>query len=125
VGALPDRRSPRPDGGDELKRLERAADTRQFRFRLAVASPRGRFRPVAELRIGTPLSAQADALRFNPWNTGGGMAPAGVLNGARDRAYKLSQAAWRRTAPHGAHRQDAAERAYGTGAGAGTSSPAP
>lgn len=66
VGALPDHRSPRPDGDDEFKRLELAAGTGQLRFQLAVASPAGRFQPVAELHIGMPLSAHADALRFNP-----------------------------------------------------------
>lgn len=53
------------------------------------------------------------------------MAPAGVLNGARDRAYKLSRAAWRRTASNGAHRQDAAEQAYRTRPGASAPTPAP
>ncbi len=109
VGALPDRRSPRPAGEDEFTRLELAAGTGQLRFRLAVASLKGRFQPVGELRIGARLSPETDALRFNPWNTGGGMTPAGLLNGARDRAYKLSQAAWRRTATDGALRQDAAD----------------
>jgi hypothetical protein len=56
------------------------------------------------------LPPELDALRFNPWNTGGGLAPAGALNGARDRAYKLSQAAWRRTQRGGALAQDAADR---------------
>jgi hypothetical protein len=110
VGALPDPRSPRPAGEDEFTRLELAAGTGRLRFQLAVASLKGRFQPVAELRIGSRLSPEIDALRFNPWNTGGGMAPTGVLNGARDRAYKLSQAAWRRTATDGAQRQDAADR---------------
>jgi hypothetical protein len=116
VGALPDPRSPRPDGDHEFKRLELAAGTGQLRFQLAVASPKSRFRPVAELSIAAQLSPEADALRFNPWNTGGGMAPAGVLNGARDRAYKLSQAAWRRTSPDGAQHQDAADSATGSSA---------
>jgi hypothetical protein len=115
VGVLPDRRSPRFDGDNEFERLELAAGTGQLRFQLAVACLQGRFQPVAELRIGARLAPEADALRFNPWNTGGGMAPVGVLNGARDRAYKLSQAAWRRTATDGAKRQDAAEHLYGTG----------
>jgi hypothetical protein len=116
VGALPDHRSPRPNGDNEFERLELAAGTGQLRFQLAVAAPKRRFQPVAELRIGARLPPEADALRFNPWNTGGGMAPAGVLNGARDRAYKLSQAAWRRTATDGAQRQDAADQLSETGA---------
>jgi hypothetical protein len=114
IGALPDARSPRPDGPDEFARLKRAAHTGRLRFQLAVAELDGRFEPVGDLRIGAPLPPDADALRFNPWNTGGGLAPAGVLNQARDRAYRLSQAGWRRTAPQGARRQDAAARNYGS-----------
>ena len=79
-------------------------------FRLAVASLMGRFRPVGRLHFGRRLGPELDALRFNPWNTGGGMRPVGWLNGARDRAYKLSQATWRRAMRGGAELQDAADR---------------
>ena len=110
VGALPDRRSPRPAGDTEFERLDAAALSGRLAFQLAVAAIRGRFRPVAKLKIGARLPAELDALRFNPWNTGGGMEPAGWLNGARDRAYKLSQAAWRRSRRRGATLQEAADR---------------
>jgi hypothetical protein len=110
VGALPDSRSPRPAGESEFDRLDAAASTGRLVFQLAVAPLRGRFRPVAELQVGARLARELDALRFNPWNTGGGMEPAGWLNGARDRAYKLSQAAWRRTRRDGTRLQAAAER---------------
>jgi hypothetical protein len=114
IGALPDPDSPRPDDGDtELERLDAAARTGRLRFQLAIAPVMGRFQPVADLWIGERLPAELDALRFNPWNTGGGLEPAGALNGARDRAYKLSQAAWRRTRPDGARLQDAADRRLG------------
>jgi hypothetical protein len=109
VGALPVAGSPRPPGGTELDRLRAAAATERLSFELAIAPMRGRFERVATVRIGDPLPAELDALRFNPWNTGGGMAPAGWLNGARDLAYRLSQASWRRTRPGGAELQDAAE----------------
>jgi hypothetical protein len=110
VGALPDERSPRPDGGNEFDRLDVAARTGRLRFQVAVASLAGRFHPVAELQVGRRLAPAVDALRFNPWNTGGGMAPAGWLNGARDRAYTFSQAAWGVTRPSGAARQREADR---------------
>ncbi|MGE5636570.1 MAG: hypothetical protein ACM3UV_06495 [Nocardioidaceae bacterium] len=110
VGALPDHGSPLPSGGDEFDRIEAAAATKQLRFHLAVASAWGRFRPVAELGVGRRLPAELDALRFNPWNTGGGLEPAGALNRARDRAYRMSQASWRRTRRDGAQLQDAADR---------------
>ena len=95
VGALPDPHGPRPDGKDELDRLAKAAATGELRFRLAVATPMGRFRPVGEIRIGARLPHELDAIQMNPFNTGGGLAPAGFLNRLRDYAYPLSQAGWR------------------------------
>jgi hypothetical protein len=67
------------------------------RFLLAVAPLEGRFAPVAAIEVGERLPEVADALRFNPWNTGGGLEPAGILNRWRRRAYPMSQAAWSRT----------------------------
>ena len=94
VGAVPRAESPRPDGGNELERLAAAAATGALVFDLAVAEVWGRFRPVAALRVGDPLPPQADALLFNPWNSGGGIEPSGFLNRLRDVAYPLSQRAW-------------------------------
>lgn len=42
-----------------------------------------------------------DALRFNRFNSGGGLQPVGVLNRLRDYAYPLSQRAWARAGGHG------------------------
>jgi hypothetical protein len=94
VGALPDPSSPRPGGDDELDRLARAAATGRLRFRLAVARPGGRFRAVGTLHVGARLADTLDALRFNPFNAGGGLEPAGFLNRLRDFAYPMSQRAW-------------------------------
>lgn len=113
IGVLPDPCSPRPDGLDEFTRLDAAAASGRLAFRLCTAPMGGRFQPVGELRIGGRLADELDALRFNPWNTGEDLVPAGWLNGARCRAYRLSQAAWRRTQPDGARRQAAAERLLG------------
>lgn len=110
VGAVPQPSSPRGHGRTEFERLDAAASTGRLVFDVAVARLAGRFRPVGSLHIGRRLCHELDALRFNPWNTGGGMEPAGWLNGARDRAYKLSQGAWRRTRPDGAALQDSADR---------------
>ena len=96
VGALPDPDGPRPEGEHELDRLAKAAATGDLRFSLAVAAPMGRFRPVGEIRIGSRLPAELDAIQMNPFNTGGGLQPAGFLNRLRDYAYPLSQAGWRR-----------------------------
>jgi hypothetical protein len=109
IGALPRSNSPRPQGGDELDRLARAAATGELRFDLAVARLEGRFRPIAELQVGERLSPELDALRFNPFNCGGGLRPSGMFNRWRAGAYPLSQRAWRRTKRAGAERQDTAD----------------
>ena len=96
VGALPRAESPRFEHGNELERLAAAAATGALVFDLAVADVWGRFRAAAELRVGDPLPPAADALRFNPWNTGGGLELTGFLNRLRDIAYPMSQRAWAR-----------------------------
>ena len=63
-------------------------------FALAVAAVGGRFEPVAEIRIGAQLPDAADAMPFNPFNTGGGLEPVGLLNRLRRKAYPMSQRAW-------------------------------
>jgi hypothetical protein len=96
LGVTPDPRSPRPPGDDEFDRLDRAAATGRLRFGFAVARIGGRFERVGEIQVGERLPATLDALRFNPFNCGGGLEPAGWLNRLRDYAYPLSQAAWGR-----------------------------
>jgi len=110
VGALPDPDSPRPTGATELERVRLAAATGRLRFQLAVAAPMARFTPVAELHVGAPLPAAADALRFLPLNAGGGLEPLRLLNEMRRYAYPMSQWAWGRTRRDGARRQREAER---------------
>lgn len=96
VGVVPDASAPRPAGDDEFDRLARAAATGRLTFGLAVAPVGGRFRRVGTLHVEERLPQSIDALRFNPFNSGGGMAPVGVLNRLRDYAYPLSQSAWGR-----------------------------
>jgi hypothetical protein len=96
VGVVPDPGSPRPAGEDELDRLDHAAATGRLRFALAVAPLGGRFRSVGTLSVQERLSPAVDALRFNPFNCGGGMEPVSVLNRLRDYAYPLSQRTWAR-----------------------------
>lgn len=79
-------------------------------FALAIAPPGGRFVPVADIHIGAPLAEVADALRFNPFNTGGGLEPAGPLNRLRRRAYPMSQSAWGHTRSGAEDDQRAADR---------------
>jgi len=96
LGVTPIAGSPRPAGDDEFERLDRAAVTGRLVFGFAVAPVAGRFRRVGSIRIGERLPQSLDALRFNPFNSGGGLEPSGVLNALRDYAYPLSQAAWAR-----------------------------
>ncbi|MCI3949098.1 MAG: hypothetical protein K0R11_1032 [Acidimicrobiales bacterium] len=64
------------------------------RFSLEVAPPLGDWQEVALLELGRPWDdAASDALRFNPFFTGGGIEPAGALQTLRRRAYAGSQAA--------------------------------
>jgi hypothetical protein len=97
LGFRPTAASPRPDGRDEHDRLARAAATGALRFELCVSPIMGAFQPVGELRIGEQLPPAYDATHFNPWNTGGGLEPSGVLNRLRDYAYPESQAGWEGT----------------------------
>jgi hypothetical protein len=94
LGVTPDPGSPRPAGDDELDRLDRAAATGRLAFGLAVASIGGRFRRIGSLHVGERLPPAVDALRFDPFNAGGGLEPVGFLNRLRDYAYPMSQAAW-------------------------------
>jgi hypothetical protein len=94
IGVRPHPGSPRPSGGDEFDRLERAAGSGRLRFELAIAPLLGRFERIGDLEVGSRLSADLDALCFNPFNTGGGLEPVGMLNGWRARAYPRSQQAW-------------------------------
>jgi hypothetical protein len=96
LGITPDPRSPRPDGRDEFERLDRAASTGRLVFGLAAAPLGGRFRRLGSLHIEDRLPHALDALRFDPFNCGGGLRPVGTLNRLRDYAYPLSQTAWAR-----------------------------
>jgi len=91
VGALPV--SSVPHGGDAgLGGVGVAAARGQLAYDLALAGPLGRFAPVARLEIGSRLDAdEAERLRFNVWNTAGGISPAGPFQGLRLPAYEGSQ----------------------------------
>ena len=96
LGVTPEGASPRPAGDDEFDRLARAAATGELAFALAVAPIGGRFRPVGRIEVGDRTPPSVDALRFNPFNCGGGREPAGFRNRLRGYAYPMSQAAWAR-----------------------------
>lgn len=113
IGARPVPDSPRPDGEDEFDRLERAALTGRLRFDLVIAPAFGRFERVGTLHLESKLPAALDALRYSPFNSGGGLVPVGALNRLRDYAYPLSQRAWGSTGEraHAQRQADAEVRA--------------
>jgi hypothetical protein len=83
-----------PFRADDGLYLIGALPTSPKRFDFAVSSLGGRFKPVGQLQVGRRLPDELDATCFNPWNTGGGVWPAGSLNRMRDRSYRSSQRAW-------------------------------
>jgi hypothetical protein len=107
IGVVPDPASPRPEGRDEFDRLARAAAGGRLTFGLAIAPLSGRFRRIGTLEVGERLPDALDALRFSPFNCGGGLEPVGLLNRLRDYAYPLSQAAWARRDNRAASQVDA------------------
>ena len=61
-------------------------------FELLVAPPSGSWTVAARLTLGTRLEdAVARELRFDPWNSGGGLVPAGIINRLRGAAYRGSR----------------------------------
>jgi hypothetical protein len=64
-------------------------------FDLGVTPLTGRrMRRIGELRLGARRPDDENDLRFNPYNTGGGLEPATVFNRMRRWAYPMSQAGW-------------------------------
>jgi hypothetical protein len=58
------------------------------------AAPFRGWRRIGSIDVGAPLGGDVgERLRFNPWNTGGGIRPAGPFQGLRDPAYSASQRA--------------------------------
>jgi hypothetical protein len=62
-------------------------------FRILLATPRGKWRPVASLELEERLpDDEIDDLQLDPANSGGGLELAGFLNRLRHPAYRGSQA---------------------------------
>lgn len=79
-------------GGQRLLLGARPVPNSTNAFDLLVASPRGPWRMAARLTLGGRLEdAVARVLRFDPWNCGGGLIPAGVVNRVRGAAYRGSR----------------------------------
>jgi hypothetical protein len=81
-----------PPSGPRLEQIAQAASEDEAIFELALAPVMGRFSGVGTIRLGHQLPpAEGELLRFNPWNSGGGLRPTGPLMGLRDAAYRGSQ----------------------------------
>lgn len=82
------------NGGSSPRKLdELAVAARGGCYRLCVAGLGAPWLAVGQLEIGARLPDEViEDLRFNPWNTGENLRPAGPLMGLRDAAYRGSQA---------------------------------
>ena len=91
VGAMP--LTTAPHGGDSgLGGVAMSAARGLLRYDIALAAPFRRFSPVARLEVGDRLDDdESERLRFNVWNSGGGIRPTGPFNGLRLPAYEGSQ----------------------------------
>jgi len=79
-------------GGRRLLVGARTATNAPDTFEILVASPTGAWRTAALLKLGSRLdTSAARALRFDPWNSDGGLLPAGLINRLRGPAYHGSQ----------------------------------
>src|SRR3954447_6865652 len=86
--------APAHDARTDLEEFADAAAGGDARFALATVAPFGWWRPIGVVETGAPLDpAVGERLRFNPWNTGGGIRPVGPFQGLRDAAYGASQRA--------------------------------
>ena len=84
------------DGGEplQLDALRERAAGGGLRFALELAEPSGDWEPIGVIELGDAWSDDdSDALRFDPANTGGGIAPVGLVQTVRRLAYRASQAA--------------------------------
>jgi hypothetical protein len=83
------------DAGDPFDQLLGTLARREVRFELSLASPLGAPEPIGHVSLGRQVpDAAAEAIRFNPWITGGGIRPTGPFMGLRDSAYRESRRGW-------------------------------
>jgi hypothetical protein len=88
IGFLPEPIRPSPYALNEIRPVAAGAE-----LALCVATLTGGWDALGTLKLNSELPhEEVEALRFNPWNTGGGVRPLGPLMGLRDPAYVGSQA---------------------------------
>ncbi|WP_434045221.1 MULTISPECIES: hypothetical protein [Sorangium] len=77
--------------GNRLDRLERAAASRLALLRLEVRrGKRARWMAVADIELYEPVDIDQNALRFDPFRTGRGIVPRGLLQATRLATYAAS-----------------------------------
>jgi hypothetical protein len=92
-GALP-LRAPDHDRRSDLDEFTAVAERGEACFALAVAAPFRGWRRIGSIEVGAVLAIDTgERLCFSPWNTGGGIRPAGPFQGLRGPAYGASQRA--------------------------------
>lgn len=81
--------------GHSFTQLLETTRRRTVRFELTIATLAGRWVPIATIVLGAQVTGpDAERIRFNPWNAGGGIQPAGPFMGLRESAYRESQRGW-------------------------------
>lgn len=79
-------------GPNRLGEAVRRVAAGDLTLHLAVATDGAPWEPIAEVELVDVLPAAKDEhLRFDPWNSGGGITPVGILNRLRAAAYPGSQ----------------------------------
>lgn len=78
--------------GNRLERLERAAAAGLALLRLEIrrGGARERWMPVADIELYEPVDIDQNVLRFNPFQTGKGIVPSGLLQATRLATYAAS-----------------------------------
>lgn len=90
---VPQRPDGRAGGRDRFQRLEQAVAAGRAVFRLEVRQRRlgARWMPLASITLRNRVAVDQDALRFNPYRTGLGIEPSGLVNALRVPVYPASQ----------------------------------
>lgn len=99
VGARRRRGAPSSRNGDEFADLLELSSSGGPAFELCIARLGRRLRPVGDITLGRRLEASANAIRFDPFNSGGGLQPVTILNRLRAYAYPASQRGWQGAPP--------------------------
>ncbi len=92
VGALPTTAPVRSGDETDLADLAATADAGDLRFRFALSTPWGRWRPVGLVSVGDRVrSRRLKSIHYSPWNSGGGIVPVDPLGPLRRPLLEAEQ----------------------------------